>query len=122
MIRTRTVKVLALSLATTFVLAATPALADGAKLFKMKCGSCHSMEAGKHKSGPSLADVVGRQAGTTDFKKYKGLKDSDIVWTPENIDAWIANPKSFLGKATAMTAKIRKAEDRAEIIEYLQGS
>jgi len=43
--------------------------ADGEKLFKTKCGTCHSMEAGKHKVGPSLAGVMGRQAGATDFGK-----------------------------------------------------
>ena len=97
-----------------------PALADGdgEKLFKRKCGSCHKME--KHGVGPMLEGVIGRKAGSTDFKKYKALKGADFTWDETNLDAWITDPKKFIGKKTAMSGKIKKAEDRAAIIEYLK--
>ena len=76
-------KSIVLSLATTVVLAAGPALADhGAKVFK-KCKACHTTTAGKHRVGPSLAGVVGRKAGTAKgYKKYKGLKLLQQVIAP----------------------------------------
>ena len=115
--------------ALTIVIAATAgtanANADGAKVFKKKCGTCHGFE--KHKIGPSLAGIIGRKAGTSDFKKYKAFKGgSDIVWDEKNLDAWITNQKDFLKakgikKKSSMKAKIKKEEDRKAIIAYLKG-
>jgi len=95
---------------------------DGAKLFKKNCKKCHSMEPGKHTIGPSLAGIIGKQAGQQDFKKYKALKGSDIIWTEDNLDAWIENPKKFIGKATTMIVKVKKEEQREAIIEYMKAN
>lgn len=92
----------------------------GEKIFKKQCSKCHTLEPGKHLVGPSLAGVFGKQAGMSDFKRYKGLKESDIVWNEENLDGWLENPKKFLGKKTSMNNKIKKAEDRDAVIEFLK--
>lgn len=105
-----------------FLPATTTMAADGAKLFKKNCKKCHSMKPGKHAIGPSLTGIVGKQAGKQDFKKYKALKGSDIMWTEANLDAWIANPKKFIGKKTTMIVKVKKAEQRAAIIEYMKAN
>lgn len=107
-------------------LVAMPSLAtadaDGAKLFKKKCGVCHSTDAGKHKVGPSLAGIVGRKAGTVEgYKKYKALKGSDLIWDDANLDGWITNPKKFIGKKTAMSGKLKKEDERKAVIKYLKG-
>lgn len=116
---------LTLTLLAAFVagVAASPALADGGdgeKLFKRKCATCHKME--KHGIGPMLKGIFGRQAGGTDYAKYKALKGADFTWDEAKMDAWIANPKKFIGKSTSMAGKIKKAEDRAAIIEYLKST
>lgn len=118
-----TTKILALGVAAAIAVSSGSAMAasKGAKLFKKKCGTCHTMEEGKHKVGPSLAGIIGRQAGTTSFKKYKALKGATFTWDEENIDKWIANPKKFIGKPTAMTAKIKKEKERKLIIGFLKG-
>ena len=127
----KTTKLIAVGAALAFALSAGSAMADtskGKKLFKKKCSACHSVDAGKHKSGPSLHGIVGKQAGMVDgFKKYKAMKGASVVWTAETLDAWITNPKKFLkanadavnGKSTAMNVKIKKEKDRKAIIEYL---
>ncbi|MBL4615872.1 MAG: c-type cytochrome [Magnetovibrio sp.] len=118
-----TSKLLALGIAAAIAVSSSSAMAasKGAKLFKKKCGTCHSMEVGKHKIGPSLAGIIGRKAGSTDFKKYKALKGSEIVWDEKSLDAWITNPKKFIGKPTAMTVKVKKEKDRKLIIGFLKG-
>lgn len=102
--------------------AVSPALADadGAKLFKRKCASCHDFD--KHKTGPMLKGVFGRKAGSTDFPKYRALKGADFVWDETNMSEWIANPKKFIGKATSMAGKIKKEKDRDAIIEFLKAA
>lgn len=118
-----TTKFLALGIAAMVAVSSGTAMAksSGEKLFKKKCGTCHSIEPGKHKVGPSLAGVIGSKAGSTDFPKYKALKGADFTWDLTSIDAWITNPKKFIKKSTAMTVKVKKEKDRQAIIDYLRG-
>lgn len=96
----------------------------GQDVFK-KCTACHAVEEGKHKVGPSLHGVVGRQAGTTDFARYVGLKGADIVWTEENLFEYLADPTAFVKSKTqnprsGMAYKLPKPEERADVIAYLK--
>ena len=114
----------ALALGLAFAITSGSALANGEKTFKKRCGSCHTTEAGKHKTGPALAGIVGKKAGTSDFKRYSGLKDVDVTWDEATLDAWITDSRAFakekLGGKTSMSVKIKKDEERKEIIEYLK--
>ncbi len=94
----------------------------GAKYFKKRCKACHSVKkGGKHKIGPKLFGVVGRKAGSTDFKRYLALKGSGIIWDDANLDGWLADPKKFGGnKKTKMSAKTKKAGDRADLIAFMK--
>lgn len=98
--------------------------ADGEKVYK-KCKACHALEAGKHKVGPSLAGIVGRKAGTADgYKRYKGLKGADWAWDEASLDAYLTDPTKFTkektGKRSSMGFRLKKAEDRKAVIEYLK--
>ena len=121
-------KTLILALGLGLMLASGSAIAGdatkGEKVFK-KCKACHTLEAGKHRTGPSLHGVVGRKAGSTEFKRYKGLKEVDFVWDEANLDAYLADPKKFVlentsHKRTGMTFKLKKADERADVIAYLK--
>ena len=111
------------------VLGATPAIAGGdavrgKKVFN-KCKACHSIKAGKHKIGPSLAGVIGRKAGTAKgFKRYKGLKGADWAWDEETLDDYLTNPKIFVKsrnkRKSAMMLKLKKKRDRDNVIAYLK--
>ena len=53
----------------------------GAQLFQ-QCMACHSVQAGEHMTGPSLAHAAGRKAGTgPGFQRYsEALKRSGVTW------------------------------------------
>ncbi len=124
-------KIKVLALAAAGILATTPMQADaadaaaGEKVFKTRCMTCHMAEPGKHKVGPSLYGVVGREAGTTDFKRYVGLKGVDFVWNEENLYEYIADPNKFIrektdNKRSGMAFKLPDSDDRKDVIAYLK--
>ena len=93
----------------------------GKKIFT-KCKACHNADALKHKIGPHLVGIVGRKAGTADgYTKYsKAIKDSGIVWDEANLDKWLAGPKTMYPGTKMIYPGLKKAEDRADVIEYLK--
>ncbi len=108
----------------TTALPATVQAADGEAVFR-KCKACHTLEAGKHRVGPSLAGVVGRQAGSADgFTRYKGLKGADWVWTEEELAKYLKDPSGYTkektGQRSAMALKLTKDDEVAAVIEYLK--
>ena len=92
----------------------------GKKLFT-NCKACHNVDASKHKVGPHLVGIVGRKAASTDFTKYsKALKESGITWDEANLDKWLTNPKGMYPGTKMIYPGLKKAEDRANVIEYLK--
>ena len=106
------------------LLTTTPAnagdAAAGEKVFK-KCKACHAIEAGKNKVGPSLAGVVGAEAGKVEGYKYSSaMMESGLVWDEATLDVYLADPKGVV-KGTKMSfAGLKNEEDRADVIEYLK--
>ena len=98
--------------------------AKGEKVFR-KCAACHSIEPGAaSKVGPNLHGVVGRTTGT-----LEGFKFSDAMieagagghaWTPEELDIYLENPKKAMPGNKMTFAGLKKPEDRADVIAYLE--
>jgi len=99
----------------------TESVADkGRKVFGL-CVNCHSMADGDHRSGPSLAGIIGRRAGTASgFGRYSpALKNAGITWTAENMGRYLADPSGFLPGNLMVFAGIADARQRSELITYL---
>ena len=113
--------VIGLSLCTATLARADGSAADGANLFKHKCGSCHSTEAGKNRVGPSLAGVVGRKAASIQTYSYsEALRSSGVTWDAASLDSYLENPRNKV-QGTKMTfVGLPQAKDRANIIAYLR--
>lgn len=95
--------------------------AQGAQLFGRACGACHSLAPGEHRTGPSLAGVVGRKAGTADgFHRYSPpLQASGVVWDETTLDAWITDPRAFLPGTRMVFRGVPDPQARADLIAYL---
>jgi len=94
----------------------------GKRVFAV-CRSCHSADVGRNGLGPSLAGVVGREAGTIEGFKYSdAIKASGVTWTPENLDAWLVDSAGFIpGNRMAQLFRPGVQDDtkRADLIAYL---
>jgi cytochrome c len=84
------------------------------------CQSCHSLEAGKNGTGPYLHGVVGRPVEAATGYQYDGaLLAVNDVWTPESLDAFIANPKGYAPGTKMGYSGMRNPVDRANLIAFL---
>jgi cytochrome c len=104
--------------------AVEPGDAARGKYVFFQCRVCHYVEKlAPHDNGPNLYNVFGRTAGTAKGFDYysEAMKKSGIVWSPEYLDTWLANPKTFIpGTAMIFPQGIPDAKDRADLIAYLR--
>ncbi len=91
----------------------------GKKAFK-KCKACHTVKAGKNKTGPTLFSILGQTAGQVDGFKYSdAMANSDIVWDEETLTAFLTKPKKFLPGTKMSFAGFKKPEDIENLLAYL---
>jgi cytochrome c len=87
------------------------------KIVYQACMGCHSLD--EDDVGPRHRGVVGRAAGAVPSYPYSpALKDSHLVWNPENLDRWLTNPQSLVPGAK-MYFSVSSPQDRADVIAYL---
>ena len=93
----------------------------GAELFSA-CRACHSLEPGRNMTGPSLAGIWGRKAGSlASFERYSpALKASSIVWDENTLDAWLKNPTTFIPNSRMTFPGIKDEKVRTDLIAYLK--
>jgi len=102
------------------VLLAEASADKGARVFK-KCAACHSADpADGNKTGPNLYGVVGAAvAHRDDFAYSDAFKNFGGSWTFEALDAYLENPGAYIPGNKMSFAGLRKPEDRASVIVYL---
>ena len=97
--------------------------AEGEKVFK-RCQACHVATGSTNRVGPTLHNVVGRTAGTVEgFNYSEAMKKAGadgMVWTPENLDKYLADPKGDVPGNKMAFAGLKKPEERTNVIAYLQ--
>tara|TARA_B100001175_G_scaffold131281_1_gene111559 strand:+ start:1708 stop:2235 length:528 start_codon:yes stop_codon:yes gene_type:complete len=93
---------------------------DGKKIFK-KCVACHAIaKDGKNKIGPALYNVVGRKvAGLDNYKYSKAFMEYEKEWTFAELNGFLLKPSKWIQGTKMAYAGLKKEEDRASIIKYL---
>lgn len=99
-------------------------VAAGEKVFK-KCKACHQVgEGAKHRTGPILTGIVGHAAGAAeDFRYSKDMEkagEDGLVWTEEELHAFLTKPKAYMNKTKMSFAGLKKDDDIAAVIAYLK--
>jgi len=92
----------------------------GERVFR-KCQACHAAGDGENGTGPHLHAIVGREiASAAGFEFSGALLDLEGAWTPEALDGFLANPKQYAPGTAMSFIGLKKAEDRANLVAYMQ--
>ena len=85
------------------------------------CKACHGFDKdGPNMIGPSLYGIFGRDVGTRGGFAYSAaMRNADFVWTPDAMNAWLAQPGRFLPGNQMMVANVSRQADRDDLIAYL---
>ena len=84
------------------------------------CQTCHAVEPGVNKIGPSLHAIVGRAAGSIAGYSYSAAnKNSGITWTPEKLFQYLESPQRVVPGTKMAFAGFSDPQKRADVIAYL---
>jgi cytochrome c len=115
------------AIALVFLLSPSSALtaegdaALGARAFRA-CGACHSVEANRNMTGPSLAEIWNRKAGSLQsFTRYSdAMKSSEVIWNDETLDGYLKNPAEFMPGNHMTFPGVPDEKARSAIIAFLK--
>jgi cytochrome c len=95
--------------------------ARGERDFRV-CAPCHSLEPDRNMTGPSLARLWERKAGSLpSFERYSdALKSSGIIWDDRSLDGWLTDPDGMVPDNEMPFNGIEDARDRADLLAFLK--
>ena len=93
----------------------------GAQVFR-QCMACHSVAAGEQMTGPTLAHIWNRKAGSVEgFLRYSDpLKRADVFWNEATLDKWLANPEKFIPGTSMTFPGLKENQARQDVVAYLK--
>jgi len=86
------------------------------------CAACHSLQPDQSMTGPSLAGLWNRKAGSlASFSRYSpALQSANIVWNDKTLDEWINDPQHLVPGNEMTFAGIKDARQRADLLAFLK--
>ncbi|MBF0382671.1 MAG: cytochrome c family protein [Magnetococcales bacterium] len=96
------------------------------KRVSRSCTACHDLTSAKRSTliGPPLWGIFNNPAGFVEGYKYSKAHmeavEAGLVWTEENLDTYLTNPKAFIPGNRMAFAGIKVDEERWALIEYLK--
>ena len=95
--------------------------AAGEVLFQHRCRACHSADPAENTFGPSLVNVIGREAGSLPrFAYFDAVKNSGIIWSEENLRAWMRDNEAFIPGTRMRHVKIEDEAEQDFILAYIR--
>ena len=96
--------------------------ADRGKQLFTRCTNCHIADkTGKHKVGPNLGGVVGRDtAKAPGFAYSSALQAKAGTWDEARLSDWLISPQSFASGTKMVFPGFARAQDRADVIAFLK--
>lgn len=87
-----------------------------------QCAACHTFEkGGPNRVGPNLFGILNRPKGeVAGFNYSAAMKGKGGNWSYEDLDHFLAGPKSFVPGTNMSFAGLPKAAQRADMIMYLR--
>ncbi len=103
---------------------ATPAVAvegdadRGEELYAV-CAGCHDLK--ENKIGPKHCGVVDRPAASVpDFTYSSAMEESGIVWTDEELHAFLTSPFTYVSGTMMGFVGMYDEQERADVIAYMR--
>jgi cytochrome c len=86
------------------------------------CATCHSLQPDQNMTGPSLAGLWNRKAGSVaSFSRYSpALKSANIVWNDQTLDDWITDPQHLVPGNQMTFPGVKDARQRADLLAFLK--
>jgi cytochrome c len=94
--------------------------AAGQRIFG-QCRTCHVVEPGVNRVGPSLHGIVGRTAGQVAGYSYSTANaNSGVTWDEQTLFTYLENPRGFMPGTKMAFVGLRDPQQRADVIAYLK--
>uniref|UniRef100_A0A915CVY1 Cytochrome c n=1 Tax=Ditylenchus dipsaci TaxID=166011 RepID=A0A915CVY1_9BILA len=81
-------------------------------------------EKGKKSSsstGPTLNGIIGRTSGQVPGFDYSvANKSKGVVWSRETLFEYLLNPKKYIPGTKMVFAGLKKVDERADLIKYIE--
>ena len=92
----------------------------GARVFN-QCKACHVIEQEQNRVGPHLVNIVGRPAASVEGFRYSDalMELQGQEWTPEELDAWLTNPREYAPGNKMSYRGVQDEGDRGDLLAYL---
>lgn len=106
-----------------FMVAGLTGDAEAGRRVFARCRSCHVLEEGVNRVGPSLYGIFGRDAGSVEGFRYSDANaSSGITWTPETMFEYLENPREYIPGTNMAFPGLRDEQDRADILAYISAN
>ena len=81
-----------------------------------QCQACHTFD----KGGPNLWNIVNRaRASEAGFNYSAAMKGKGGNWSFDELNKFLANPRSYIAGTNMTFAGLSRAEQRADVIDFL---
>lgn len=106
--------------AVTLAHADADSVASGELAFHRNCSTCHSLEKGENRIGPSLASVYGRKSAVAEGYAYSAtLRQLNLTWSDATLEPFLTDAQRF-APGSKMWIKLDDEKTRKNIIEFFK--